>query len=80
MSCGQRELQTGDLVEITGRNPPWGHFVVLGAKTWKTLWVRQVESAFRGETGPRLAAARKRLRLVMPVEERVARLLMGGLE
>lgn len=66
-----REFQVGDLVVFPGKSGPL-EFEVVGVKSWKTLWVR-----WRGTTGGgRLAAARKRLRLVMSVEERVARSLM----
>jgi hypothetical protein len=67
-----RELQTGDLVEFRRPGDPWGVHVVLGAKSWKTLWVRHVLEP----VASRRAAPRRRLLLVMPVEERLADILM----
>ena len=82
MSRGQRELQTGDLVEIPGQ---FGRYIITGAKSWKTLWVRPDRITLAGQarritsasTSGRLAISRKKMCLVTPVEERVAGLLMG---
>lgn len=81
-----RELQTGDLVEIPGQ---FGRYVVTGTKSWKTLWVRheQIRFARPPSAGapiyspspwPPQKVARKKLRLVTPVEERLAEMLMRG--
>lgn len=80
MTGGPRELRTGDLVEIPRQ---FGRYVVVGAKSWKTLWVRPQQIYIFGGARPtkklpRQAAARKKLRLVTPVEERLADLLMRG--
>lgn len=68
-----RELQTGDFVEFTAFSDPapWGVYEVVGFKTKKKVWVRH-----RHRPAERLAVHRRRLGLVVPVEQVVAELLM----
>lgn len=70
MSPG-RELQVGDLVEFRRGQGPWGRHEVVGVKSAKTLWVR-----YHLATAGRFSASRRRLVLLVPVEERVAEMLM----
>jgi len=85
VSRGQRELQIGDLVEIPGQ---FGRYIITGAKSWKMLWIRPEQIRFARPPSadtpiyspspwPPQKISRKKLRLVTPVEERVADLLMG---
>lgn len=72
-------------MEIPGQ---FGRYVVTGAKSWKTLWVRPERVRFARPPGtsppiygspspwPPQKVSRKKLRLVTPVEERLAELLM----
>lgn len=76
-----RGFQIGDIVQfrqdfIQPPERPWGSFEVVGRKSRKFFWLRDVVGLGRRLNWSRKAHWRH-LVLVTPVEERVAEILMG---